>query len=178
MIARKGEEGGRRMFDITVTGTGAASLIRVFWSSGSASSFIEFPFGDRLGVYTHIAVVHRPTSVGGTEMELWLDARVVGTATLPGPVFEGFNNVPFLFCSFDGDLDEIRLWGAALVGPQIASRRFGTVSASTAGLIAYWPLEGTGQIIFDRTLIGSDGVAGDFSTPDPRDPVAITDGAF
>ena len=101
-----------------------------------------------------------------------------GTATLPGPVFEGFNNVPFLFCSFDGDLDEIRLWGAALVGPQIASRRFGTVSASTAGLIAYWPLEGTGQIIFDRTLIGSDGVAGDFSTPDPRDPVAITDGAF
>lgn len=178
VIARKGDVGNRRHLEIVVEGRGAATVLRTGWGTGTLSQSVSVPFAEHLGVYTHIAISVRPSADGRHELDLWVNAVRVGAAILPAPVFLAFNNTPLLLCSFDGDLDEVRFWGAALEAEVLDARRFGPVSPSTGGLLAYWPIEGTGQIIFDRTLRGSDGVAGDFSTPDPRDPAGIPGGAF
>lgn len=178
VIARKGDVGNRRHLEILVEGTGASTVLRTGWGTGALSQSVAVPFADHLGVYTHIAIMTRPSPDGRYDLELWVNAERVGAATLPAPVFLAFNNTPLLLCSFDGDLDEVRFWGATLEADVLDARRFGIISPSTGGLLAYWPIEGTGQIIFDRTLRGTDGVAGDFSTPDPRDPPGFLGGAF
>jgi len=178
VIARKGDVGNRRHLDLVVEGTGASSTLRTSWGTGTLFESVSAPFGDHVGVYTHIAIMVRLGPDGRYDLELWINAERVGAVTLPGPVFLAFNNTPLLLCSFDGDLDEVRMWGSPLEADVLEARRFGTISTTTGGLLAYWPIEGGGQIIFDRTLRGTDGVAGDFSTPDPRDPLAILGGAF
>jgi hypothetical protein len=178
VIARKGDVGNRRHLDIVVEGTGTSAVLRTSWGTGLLTQSVAAPFGDHIGVYTHIAIMIRPIPDGRQDLELWIDAVRIGAVTLPAPVFLAFNNTPLQLCSFDGDLDEVRFWGSPLEADVLEARRFGTISTTTGGLLAYWPIDGTGQIIFDRTLRGTDGVAGDFSTPDPRDPLGIPGGAF
>jgi hypothetical protein len=178
MIARKGE-GARRHYDLSLATSSTGELVlRAAWGTEAADRVVEVPFASHVGRWTHVALVHRLDATGVVTLELYVDARQVASAPIPGTISDAFNTQAFLFCTFDGDLDEIRFWGGALDAALLDARRFGSIAADTPGLQAYWPLDVRGQVIFDRTLHGADGVAGTVSTPDPADPASILDGPF
>jgi hypothetical protein len=178
MIARKGE-GLRRHYDLSIVARADGGLsLRGAWGTEAAERIIEVPFDANVGRWAHVALVHRTDATGIVTLELYVNATLVGIGTIPGVLSDAFNMQSFLFCSFDGDIDEIRFWGGALDAGLLEARRFGQVASDSPGLFAYWPLDTRGQVIFDRTLHGADGVAGTVSAPDPRDPASITDGAF
>jgi hypothetical protein len=178
MIARKGE-GDRRHYELVVeTGADGSLVLRAGWGTESAERILEVPADGLVGRWTHLALVHRTGPSGDVTLELYVNAVPVADGPIPGLLSDAFNSQAFLFCSFDGDVDEIRFWGGALAASLIEARRFGSVPPDSPGLLAYWPLDTRSQVIFDRALSGADGVAGSVSTAEPSDPRAIADGAF
>ena len=93
-------------------------------------------------------------------------------------MLDATNDQALVFGRSAVDLDEIRLWIFARDAGTIAANMSRRVSASSPGLEMYLALEESGQLAFDRTLRGHDGVLGMFTTEDPADPEWILDGAI
>jgi hypothetical protein len=178
VIARKGE-GDRRHYELVVATSAEGRLVlRAGWGTERAERILEVPAEGLVGRWSHLALVHRTAPSGAVTLELYVNAVLAAEGAIPGLLSDAFNSQAFLFCTFDGDVDEIRFWGGALAASLIEARRFGSVPPDSPGLLAYWPLDTRGQVIFDRALSGADGVAGSVSTAEPSDPRAIADGAF
>lgn len=64
----------------------------------------------------------------------------------------------FEYPSFNGHLDEVRLWNVARSAADIADQRDDVIDAASPGLVAYWRFEeGTGTVLDDRVTGNPDG---------------------
>jgi hypothetical protein len=73
--------------------------------------------------------------------------------------------------TFDGRIDEVRLWKVARTGGELAASRRERLSGSEAGLVGYWRFdEGTGQTAYDATGRRHHGRLGTTSSSDDWDP--------
>ena len=76
----------------------------------------------------------------GTGAIAYIDGQSV--KTLPEisiPAISG--NRLYIGGNFEGDIDEVRIWNAALTGNLIEERRFARLDSTYAGLIGYFPME-------------------------------------
>lgn len=127
-----------------------------------------------LGQWHHFAGVY---SSSDQLLTLVVDGIAVATESYAGPllhtsdlyigsaVFEPDQE------TFNGVIDEIRIWSVARTPEDIRSTMFTQLSGTESGLIAYWPLnEGAGQVAHDMTSNGNDGQLGASPGPDLLDP--------
>ncbi len=88
----------------------------------------------------------------GTNAIAYIDGRAVKTmpeSTIPAPrgqymAFGGYLNSQLTTLAskgFTGDIDDLRLWGAALTGKLIEQRRYERLDKTYAGLSGYFPME-------------------------------------
>jgi hypothetical protein len=89
-----------------------------------------------------------------------------------------FNSAPFTLGRADMDVDEVRLWRVARGQAAIRGFMRSELMPGVSGLVAYWPLDGVGQVVLDRSLNGNDGFRGSSPAEDGSDPTWIADGAF
>lgn len=83
-----------------------------------------------------------------------------------------FNSSPR---TFNGLIKEVRIWNVARTQSQILSFINTVVPASSTGLIGYWRFNNiSGQNVTDMSLLGNDGVLGNSSAIELRDPVIGT----
>jgi concanavalin A-like lectin/glucanase superfamily protein/Kelch motif protein len=74
--------------------------------------------------------------------------------------------------TFDGRIDEVRLWKVVRTGSQLATWRGKRLSGSESGLVGYWRFdEGSGQMAFDATGRRHDGQLGTTNSADIWDPL-------
>lgn len=77
---------------------------------------------------------------------------------------------------FPGKIDEVRVWNIGRTEKQIKSTMNSKLSedyysAPDSGLVAYWNLdEGSGQVIFDLSRNGNNGILGSSNSTDKKDP--------
>jgi hypothetical protein len=80
--------------------------------------------------------------------------------------------------TFDGIIDEIRIWNVVRSGPQIARFLTRRLQGSETGLAGYWRLDqGAGQVAADATGHGLNGRLGQTTGADAWDPAWTTTGA-
>jgi len=73
--------------------------------------------------------------------------------------------------SFDGSMDDIRVWNTARTATQINNSRLTELTGSEPGLVAYYKLnEQSGQIVTDSGPSGLNGVLGSTTAVEPIDP--------
>lgn len=149
----------------------------VGWSVASERYLVEGP-PVPFDTWTHVAMVRRRSPSGTTHsVELYVDGALAASGTHPQLV-DAFNDVPFR-CGFaDVDVDEIRFWRVARDGADIEANHRHRISGGIPGLQSYWRLDESGQILTDYTAMGRVGVLGLLTTPDPADPIWISDGAI
>jgi hypothetical protein len=80
--------------------------------------------------------------------------------------------------SFDGLLDEVRVWNVARTQAQIRADMNRTLAGNEPGLVGYWRLdEGSGQAILDASPHHNDGRLGNSAGTDTQDPVWVVSDA-
>jgi len=162
----------------------ADGVFRTFWvgwSVGGTRVIVEASRAVPRDVWAHFALVQRETSSGRVEVELFIDGESATGAVDAGDVttyIASFNAAPFVIGRTDMDVDEVRLWRVARGRAAIQSFMRTELMPGISGLIAYWPLDGVGQVVLDRSLNGNDGYRGNSPAADPADPDWILDGAF
>ena len=83
-----------------------------------------------------------------------------------------FNN------TFNGVIDEVRMWNRALSPPEIQVDMRSKPVASTDGLIGYWNFdEGSGQTVHDATSSNFNGILGSSASSDDNDPTWVVSDA-
>jgi hypothetical protein len=156
---------------------------RTFWLGWSVRGERVMVVVDRpvpRDVWTHFAIVQRGTSTGRVELQLFVDGEGTGVfdAGDVSSYIASFNSSPLVIGRADIDLDEVRLWRVARSQTAIQAFMRTELDPSSSGLAAYWPLDGIGQVVLDRSLNGNDGFRGISPSEDGADPVWIPDGAF
>jgi len=158
-------------------------VFRTFWMGWSGGGERVLVVVDRpvmRDVWTHFALVQRGSSAGRVEMELFIDGESTGAfdAGEVSSYIGSFNSAPFVIGRTDMDVDEIRLWRVARSGEAIRAFMRAELAPGSSGISAYWPLDGIGQVVLDRSLNGNDGFRGTSPSEDTADPSWIPDGAF
>ena len=124
------------------------------------------------GLWHHIAVVR----TNSTDGEIYVDGSLVGTDSGPA---KSLNNVPVWIGRgftgpfyFDGEIDEVRIWNAALTQEEIQATMHIALDGGEPDLVAYWDFdEGEGQVVYDMSGNRNDGYLGsDPCGPDDSDP--------
>ena len=112
-----------------------------------------------LNEWHHVALVYNAST---DLLELFDNGDSQGTDTVNNPVF---NAMDLYFGSSDyytsnllsGQIDEVRLWDAALDSVQIRENMYQTLSGYESGLVSYWQCnDGSGTILLD-IVSGNDG---------------------
>ena len=104
--------------------------------------------------WEHIAITRT-----GTNLVLYINGVADATGTWNGTLSLkaiGRGNQGYL----KGELDEIRVWNIARTEAEISSSYDTTVDVNSAGLIGYWGLNNTDQIITDVSNSGNHGSLG------------------
>ncbi len=177
-IAVKGSRSGAHVFHLRIEpdATGSMSLVGG-WGLGAMERLVSVPYGDRMGVWTHVALVQR--DLGDTvALSIVLDGVLAATATVTDDFSDADNSLDLRMCMLDADMDEIRLWRVVREEGSITLDLRRTLPSGIMGLSAYWPLDGIGQIVLDRSLHGAEGVLGETSDAESTDPARTPDGAF
>lgn len=125
-----------------------------------------------LGVWTHVALTFSQGTarlyVNGT-----LDATITGVLrpmdSSQQLAFGREGN--YSGHTFDGRIDEIRVWSLVRTEAQIAAARSVRLSGAEPGLVGYWQFdEGSGDVAFDATGGGHHGRLGNTTGSDAWDP--------
>jgi hypothetical protein len=181
LVVRKGQDSGQQHHTIRLEETPTGIDLVVGWVTISvARREVRVPFTPFLDRWTHVAMAIERAPEGRLRVLLYVDLTLVATGEFPDDISDAFNTEAMVFGRFDGDLDEIRIWGSVRSISSLTDNAFRRFPAGTAGLAAYWPLQEApaGQIALDRSLRGSDAILGELTTADDADPRWITDGAF
>jgi hypothetical protein len=121
--------------------------------------YVAGPYND--GRWHQLAAVR----AGTTLMNVYMDGNLVGSKT-PDPSRGPINNQRPVtvggdvlnWHGFHGDIDEVRIWGAARTQPDIRSTRHKRLTGSETNLRALWNFdEGGGTVAHDATGNGHDG---------------------
>jgi PKD repeat protein len=139
-------------------------LLQMFHSVGSVS-YSNTPAGSiALNQWQHIAATYD----GQGEVKMYINgvAQTIDYRSPPsGPIWE--NAAEELFIgndatagnTFDGSIDEVRLWNIARSGEDIVAAVNTYLHGNEPGLAGYWKMnEGTGEIITDHSIHGLDGI--------------------
>ena len=117
--------------------------------------------------WEHIAITRT-----GTNLVLYINGVADATGTWNGTLSLkaiGRGNQGYL----KGELDEIRVWNIARTEAEISSSYDTTVDVNSAGLIGYWGLNNTDQIITDVSNSGNHGSLGASTAVGSDDPVRL-----
>jgi len=145
--------------------------IRGEWHSGGSS----------LAGYHHLAVVLQKESSSSTMVTVYRNGDTLWAASIPS-VLGNTNGLPWVIGQdwdsgptprdyFFGQFDEVRVWNYARGQLEIQATMNQKLTGNETGLIAYWPIdEGQGQLVFDHSNNGNDGLLGSSAGVDPNDP--------
>lgn len=146
-------------------GTGMQFLLRVdanrpaFWvDNGTGFNRAHGATTVPLNTWTHLAGVW-----DGSQLRVYINGVLDGTTTLSTGAFNATTNpvrigASLLTESWDGSLDEIRIWNVARTGVEIASYMNSCMNGTAANLLALYDLEeGGGSTVTDRAGNGYNG---------------------
>ena len=142
---------------VCVPGPGCANLV------GPSSSLAA-------GEWFHVAATY-----DGTIIKIYQDGSLVDSKAQSGNTAE----VNYLFFgawlgSFNGLMDEIRIWDIVRTPGEIASTMLGSLQGDEPGLVGYWPLDdGSGQFASDATGNGQSARLGSSDGVDGQDPIWV-----
>jgi hypothetical protein len=185
IIAIKGDTSVGSHLYLEARPMGADGVFRTFWLGWSFTGtrvIVELDREVRPDTWTHFAIVQRQSPAGRVEVAAFIDGDEVGSGPFDaGDVMSyltSFNTAPFTIGRADMDVDEVRLWRVARGQAAIRGFMRSVLMPGVSGLVAYWPLDGGGQVVLDRSLNGNDGFRGSSPAEDSADPTWIADGAF
>jgi RHS repeat-associated protein/CSLREA domain-containing protein len=167
---------GRIIFN---NGTGGCCTDQPLYSTNTVNN----------GAWHHVAIV-RNVSTGNGLTNIYIDgiqdaSGIFSTGNLSndlglvvGVEVAGVDNnggIPSTNSrSFQGDLDDLRIWNIARSQNEIQGNMFNRLQGNEAGLSGYWNFdEGSGQIVNDNTQYQIDGQLGSLADPDAGDPIWI-----
>jgi len=119
--------------------------------------------------------VHVAATYDGAIIKIYKDGVLANSAAHSGDVSE-MNYIFFGASSgtFDGVIDEVRIWDIARTAEEIRSTMIGSLQGDEAGLVGYWPLDdGTGQFATDATGNGQLARLGSANWADEKDPTWV-----
>jgi hypothetical protein len=158
---------------------GASGKLRLITNNGITRTIIRSNTRLTNGVWQHVAA----TFSNGT-VKLYLNGvRVRGATGVVTPIN---STQPLAFGregtfsrgTFDGRLDEVRIWKVARTATQITNWRRQSLTGTESGLVGYWRFdEGEDQVARDATGRGHDGRLGETTGVDGWDPVWTSVGA-
>lgn len=151
----------RHCIGLGQVGTGPDLLYEI-WDGRENVGAIQVAGLIRTNEWCHLAAVSGPNG-----MRLYFNGELVGSNGFPvsfmelkltGPGFLGHSvwNRPD-YEDFEGDLDEVRIWGTARTPEQIRNGLFQPVSGDEPGLLAFWnfqptPVQGSAETRLDIDL--------------------------
>jgi hypothetical protein len=96
---------------------------------------------------------------------------IVGSPTVASSATNAYigNDAPDPY-PFNGSISELRLWNYARTEAEILASMDLSISATTPGLVGYWPMNDNAQAIADLTGTAN-GQLGISPNPDPYDPI-------
>jgi hypothetical protein len=157
-------------------GTCAGNLLQ-YDVSGALLSFYERPNCSGVAATYTVSLAdntwHHLAGVrSGSNLFLYVDGKQVGTGTAyNNTVMTTFRLGNRNATYYKGVIEEVRIWSIARTAQQIKSGMYGTVAASTSGLMAYYRLnEGSGQTVGDATSNAYNGTMGASSSIASDDP--------
>ena len=113
----------------------------------------------------------------GTNIVVYRDGEKISNTAWSGNV----SDVNFILLgrgwstTFDGLIDEVRIWDITLTQSQIQANMSHRIIGSESGLVGYWIFnEGNGQIVFDSSNRNNNGRLGSSSLSDDNDPIWAT----
>jgi hypothetical protein len=158
---------------------GASGKLRLVTSNGATRTIVRSKTRLTNGVWQHVAATFSNGAV-----KLYLNGvRVRGATGVVTPIN---STQPLAFGregnlssgTFDGRLDEIRIWKVARTATQIANWRRRSLTGTEIGLVGYWRFDdGEAQVARDATGRGHDGRLGETTGVDSWDPVWTNVGA-
>jgi len=123
--------------------------------------------------WTHLAATY-----DGQNVRLYVNGELRSTHAKQGNLHTSdsllfFGTRPFngFIYSYNGDLDEVRLWNVARTQQELRANMNFFMAGNERGLVGYWRMdEGQGQIVRDRTPNHNDGFLGARNDADNADP--------
>ncbi len=157
--------------------TGASGVLRGSIWTGGSTALLSPPATIQAGVWQHIALTYDLTTV-----RMYVDAFEVASMPLSAgpadPMTDLYlGNMPTMIHdgAYEGEIDDVRVWGLARTPFDIAAGIFGTVGPTSPGLLAHYRFEGSGQTVTDSSQHGIDGALGSNGfIVDPRDPERVS----
>ena len=145
------------------------SLVVQFFHADNTSSFASTPEGSmHLDAWQHVAVTYDGAA---SEVKVYINGgeQVLSYGASPsGPIADNsasdlvIGNDASGSCSFDGTIDEVRVWSIARTGEEIAGSMNSYFTGSETGLVGNWRMnEGNGETITDHSGTGNDGTVSD-----------------
>lgn len=146
----------------------------------SVATGIGLAFTPTLGSWHHFTFTFDHVTQA---QRLYVDGVLAASGTTPAVVqyddhpllIGGDENGGGLGGLFQGDIDEVKIWGSVRDATEVPLDVQSCTPGSFAGLAGYWPLdEGSGQVTADVSGNGNDGVLGVFSIVELSDPAWTT----
>jgi hypothetical protein len=121
-----------------------------------------------LNTWSHIAITYQSGTVkaylNGTLKQTYTGSGTIGDALTITNDFR-IGGRQWGGQSFQGSMDEVRVWNTVRSQTQIASSLYTTLPANTAGLIGYWQMdEGSGTTVVDASSNGYAGILSNGTT--------------
>lgn len=180
------DKGVIRLFTLKSNPLLGNNTLCLWLSTQSGSSFSAIPESSIvLDSWQHVAAsYYGPT--GEVKMYLnGLDQPLTQTVSPSGPLNDNLDvdlflgNSSSLDDTFDGVIDEARVWNSVRTPVEIQSNMDHYLQGNEAGLTGYWRMnEGNGQFIHDFTANGNDAILGETEWVQgvPLGQTSITDG--
>jgi len=151
---------------------GATGKLRLVTNNGVSQSIILSKTPLTNGVWQHVAATFSngvvKLYINGVQVRRMTGARTPINSSQPLAFGREGN---FSGGTFDGRLDEIRIWKVVRTANQIANWRGRTLNGTENGLVGYWRFdEGQGQVAGDATGRGHNGRLGETTGADDWDP--------
>lgn len=166
-----------RWWGISIGGVVGLDRIWVWNYDGSPTSPIDMiPIDYTPGQWVHVALVHSNGILRAYRNGIEVGSLPSGTTQQPntgaqpqlnlGGIINNSNRV----WTFDGQIDEVRLWSIARSGADIRADLYHSIDGSTTGLAAYYKMsDGSGSVLTDDTGHGKNGVLYDGARGVPPD---------
>ena len=129
-------------------------------SSGSGSL--------QVGRWQHLAATY-----DGSSITIYRNGMMIASVPHSGNVTDiNFVLLGIWETSFNGMIDEVRIWNVARTQSQIQATMNTRLTPNEPGLVGLWPFdEAKGQVVGDASGNSNDGRLGNSSVPDSSDPV-------
>ena len=140
-------------------------VLKLVHTDGTISRSITPKNSIVIDEWQHIAVTYDADStvkmyINGIEQEVAQRTKPVGSITDNSEDGLLIGNSPDLNVTFDGIIDEVRIWDVIRTEEEIETALNSCLNGSESGLAAYWQMdEGSGETIFDKSGNGNDASA-------------------